>query len=227
MIDFSKHINNTEEPPIKEALFSTAYLPPISYFIEIADSNKSWIEAHENFNKQSYRNRCQIMTANGVETLTIPVESNNGKKQAIKEVKIAQHDKWQVNHWRALQSSYNSSPFFEYYADDFRWFYEKKWHFLWDYNWELLTLITNLIGLENSIEKTSSYKENWDETLDFRNIIHPKKEIVIQSTPYYQVFREKHGFQSDLSIVDLLFNMGNESILILLNSKKQTNIYNT
>ena len=218
MSDFSEHNNLHKEPTHKEALFTTAYLPPISYFIEMNRVEKVWLEAHENYNKQSYRNRCRIATANGVETLSIPIVSNNGKKQAIKDVKIAEHNKWQQNHWRALRSAYNSTPFFEYYADDFIRFYEKRWTFLWDYNLELVTLITQLIGLEKGLEATTSYIDKRDDVKDLRNTIHPKMEIITKSIPYYQVFREKHGFLPDLSVIDLVFNMGNESILILQKS---------
>jgi len=196
--------------------FSTAYLPPVSYFLAMLRSGRVELEAHENFVKQSYRNRCRIATANGVETLSIPIESNKGEKVAIREARIAPHDNWQQNHWRAIASAYRNSPFFDYYEDDFRKFYEKKWTFLWDYNQELLTLVLELLDIDINIHITSNFQANYVDVNDFREIIHPKKEIILHSKPYYQVFENKHGFLQDLSIIDLLFNMGNESVFYLL-----------
>ena len=184
--------------------FSTAYLPPVSYFIAMMRSGKVELEAHENFVKQSYRNRCRIATANGVETLSIPIESNKGEKINIREARIAPHDNWQKNHWRAITSAYRNSPFFEFYEDDFKPFYEKKWKFLWDYNLELLTLMLELLDVEADIQLTTDYQSELTHSKDFREFIHPKKETVFDVKPYYQVFESKHGFIADLSIIDLL-----------------------
>ena len=108
-----------------------------------------------------------------------------------------------------------NSPFFEYYQDDFRPFYENKWTFLWDYNLELLTLILKLLNENPKIIPTETYQNNLFDFNDLREIIHPKKEPVLVSKPYYQVFETKYGFLPDLSIIDLLFNMGNEAVMIL------------
>ncbi len=197
------------------SVFTTAYLPPVSYFAAIKNSNKIWLEASENYQKQSYRNRCRIATANGTETLSIPVESNSGKKNPIRDVRISSHGNWQQTHWRAIASAYMNSPFFEYYQDDFRPFFEKKWTFLWDYNHELLTLIFELLDMPATIELTGKYDDGQTYGADFRETIHPKKEPVFHIEPYYQVFENKFGFIPDLSIIDLLFNTGNESILII------------
>lgn len=197
------------------AVFSTAYLPPVSWFASMINSKMILLEANEHFIKQSYRNRCHIAGANGMETLSIPIESNSGKKYAIRDVRLSDHGNWQQAHWRALQSAYNSSPFFEYYADDFAPFYEKKCSFLWDYNWELLTLIFELLDMQPEIQFTENYRLEYNDKADFREIIHPKKESVTAAKTYYQVFAPKLGFKADLSIVDLLFNMGNEAILTL------------
>ena len=173
-----------------------------------------WLEACENYVKQSYRNRCRIATANGVETLSIPVEGNSGQKNPIRDVRISSHGNWQQTHWRAITSAYMNSPFFEYYQDDFRPFYENKWTFLWDYNLELLTLILRLLEIDPAIKQTEKYQFEFPEVYDFREIIHPKKDPIFTTGSYYQVFENKFGFLPDLSIIDLLFNMGNESIII-------------
>ncbi len=200
--------------------FSIAYLPPVSYFMAMFQSESVLLEAHENYVKQSYRNRCKIATANGVETLSIPVESNKGEKAPIRDVRISSHGNWQQTHWRAITSGYRNSPFFEYYEDDFRPFYEKEWTFLWDYNLELLTLVLNLLDVQPAIQLTNEYKSDVLNHNDLRELIHPKKEPIFITKPYYQVFENKFGFQEDLSIIDLIFNMGNEAILHLSPEQK-------
>ncbi len=199
----------------KGILLSTAYLPPVSYFISLLHANEIYLEACENYVKQSYRNRCRIATANGVETLSIPVEGNSGQKNPIRDIRISSHGNWQQVHWRAITSAYMNSPFFEYYQDDFRIFFENKYTFLWDYNLELLTLIMNLLDISPEIKLTEKYEAQYTTVTDMRDTIHPKKTPVFITKPYYQVFENKLGFQQDLSIIDLLFNMGNESIVII------------
>ncbi len=206
---------------MKHCYLSSAYLAPISYYKILISSDKVFLECCENYQKQSYRNRCKIAAANGEISLNIPIESNNGEKQLIRDVRISNHDNWQIQHWRSIESAYNSSPFFEYYEDDFRPFYEKKWKFLWDFNWEIMQKILHLLDFQPNIELTKEYQINIQN--DFRDLIHPKKQSIISAERYYQIFEQKHGFLADLSIIDLLFNMGNESILILNDSllKKQ------
>ncbi len=195
------------------AFLSTAYLAPVSYYQLLTSSETVFLEQWENYQKQSYRNRCRIAAANGVMTLNIPVESAGGEKILIKDVRISSHDDWQMKHWRSIVSAYRSSPFFEYYEDDFRPFYEKKWKFLWDFNWEFMQKILHLLDISPTIEFTEEYKVNVEN--DFRDKIHPKKQSVLPTEKYYQVFEQKHGFLSDLSILDLLCNMGNEAVLCL------------
>ena len=211
--DLTDSLKMQKDSPV--SIFSTAYLPPVSYFKAMLQSESVLLEAYENYVKQSYRNRCRIATANGVETLSIPVESNRGLKNPIRDVKISLHGNWQQTHWRAISSAYMNSPFFEYFLNDFQLFFEKKWTFLWDYNLELLTLILQLLDVSPSINLTTEYNSDSLSFNDLRDSIHPKKESIFHDKPYYQVFENKFGFLSDLSIVDLLFNMGNESIFVL------------
>lgn len=201
---------------------STAYLPPVSFFSAMMQSGKVLLEAHENYTKQTYRNRCRIATTNGVETLSIPIKSNQGRKIPIRDARISQHDNWRQTHWRAITAAYRSTPFFEYYEDDFRPFYEKEWTFLWDYNMELLILVLDLLDIHPQISLTEEFQSEYSDVNDLRNKIHPKKKSVLKSKPYYQVFENKLGFLPDLSIIDLLFNMGNESILYLLPNFSRT-----
>ena len=195
-------------------LLSTAYLAPIEYYVVLANSERILLEQHEYYQKQSYRNRCRIATANGIMDLSIPVDSAG--KTPIRDLRISDHNNWQTHHWRSIETAYNSSPFFEYYADDFRPFFEKKWLFLWDFNLALFNKTLELLDIETKIELTEQYKpETSDNFLDLRATIHPKKEISLLLKPYYQVFETKFGFMPNMSIIDLLFNMANEAQLIL------------
>lgn len=199
--------------PNNDYYLSTAYLAPISYYKILSAEENIFLESCENYVKQTYRNRCKIASANGIMTLNIPIESNGGDKALIRDVRISEHDNWQIQHWRSIESAYNSSPFFEYYEDDLRPFYEKKWKFLWDFNWEIMQKILILLDFDVEIKITESFQNTAEN--DLRNLIHPKKQSIISAERYYQVFENKYGFVNDLSIIDLLFNMGNESTLLM------------
>ena len=195
--------------------FSTAYLPPVSYYAALVKAEKVFLEYHENYTKQSYRNRCHIAAANGLMALSIPVEKPGKEKILTRDIRISEHGDWQTQHWRSISSAYNSSPFFEYYQDDFQPFFENKWDFLWDYNLELLNLTFKLLDISPEINLTSKFLTNLEKVTDLRDKIHPKKECIIECEEYFQVFENKFSFIPDLSIIDLLFNMGNEAVLIL------------
>ncbi|MDR1810467.1 MAG: WbqC family protein [Prevotella sp.] len=204
---------------------SSAYLAPVQYYTKMLNGNGVFIEKYEHYVKQSYRNRCTILSANGPMTLSVPVEHTGAEKCLTKDVRMAEQGNWRHIHQQAIISAYNSSPFFEYYWDDFRPFYEKKYRFLFDFNEELRVLICELLGIDISrIRYTDAYRtELPPEIDDYRNTIHPKKHIAdpcFVPRPYYQVFSEKFGFIANLSIIDLLFNMGNESLLVLKGSGK-------
>lgn len=193
---------------------TSAYLAPVQYY-EILANHRVWLESHEHYIKQTYRNRCHIATANGVMPLVIPVEKPGGKC-ATRDVRISTHENWQELHLRAIETAYNSSPFWEYYKDDFLPFYKKKWRFLFDFNMEIQQMVINLLDLETDIHLTKNYETRLPATCeDWRETISPKKETDCKAQKYYQVFESKFGFLSNMSIVDLLFNMGPESIFIL------------
>ncbi len=201
----------------KGIILSTAYLAPVSYYRLLKQSGQVWIEAHEHYRKQSYRNRTRIISANGVMDLSIPVEKKEGNKTLIRDVRISEHANWQLNHWRAIESAYSSSPFFEYYKDDLRPFYEKKWRFLWDFNLRLQHVVLDMLDMSVEIKPTTAYISDYkNELTDHREDIHPKTELPFEIRKYYQVFQSKFGFLPNMSIIDLLFNMGNESPLILI-----------
>lgn len=201
---------------------STAYLAPIEYYVKLANAERVFIERCDNYVKQSYRNRCSIIAANGIMPLSIPIEKPQMQKCLTRDIRIAEHGNWRHLHWNSIVSAYNSTPFFEYYEDELRPFYEKKYEFLFDFNEQLRELICSWVGIDtHHICYTEEYKTDFTrDEQDFREIIHPKKkwqefDSEFHPRDYYQVFSEKFGFLPNQSIVDLVFNMGNESILVL------------
>lgn len=203
---------------------SSAFLAPVEYYTKLYAYNKVYVERWDSYMKQTYRNRCVIAAADGPLSLTIPTEKSDSPKCLMKDVRISDHGNWRHVHWNALVAAYRHSPFFEYYADDFRVFYERKYPFLWDFNQEICSLVCSLIDIHPDMEGTTDYRTDFapDED-DFREIIHPKHEwqdadTTFNPKPYYQVFDARYGFQPNLSIADLLFNMGPESLIVLRNS---------
>lgn len=200
---------------MQDTLLCSAYLPPISFFTAIKNGGDVVIEQFDNYCKQTYRNRCVIATASGKQSLTIPIVKSDSPKQLMKDVRISDHGEWRRQHWNALESAYMNSPFFMYYQDDFKPFYEKKIEFLIDFNTELTALILKLAGIEKEIILTGSYGKNEENILDLRQMIEPGTKEPAEPHPYWQVFRQKYGFIGNLSAVDLLFNMGPEFPLYL------------
>lgn len=206
---------------MKTACLSSAYLAPVEYYTKLVSYDKILIEQYDHYTKQTYRNRCTIASPAGELALSIPVVKPDSLKCPMKDIRISDHGNWRHLHWNAIESAYNSTPFFEYYKEDFRPFYEKKYEFLADFNEELCRLVCQLIDIQPDIERTSEYKTAFaPDEHDFREIIHPKKDFRIADPEfipqsYYQVFESKLGFLPNLSIIDLLFNMGPESLLVL------------
>lgn len=196
---------------------SSAYLAPIEYYRVLTHASGVLIEQHDFFQRQSFRNRCHIATSNGLTALTIPVEKALSAKVLIRDARISAHGQWQQQHWKTISAAYSSSPFFEFYADDFLPFYEKKYNFLWDFNAELQQVVCDLLDIEPKIKLTEQYFNGEDAGIyDLRDMIHPKKPAVFTGiVPYYQVFAERKGYIPNLSILDLLMNMGNESVFVL------------
>lgn len=205
------------------ALFSSAYLPPVQYFAHLLAADRAVIEQHDHYMKQTYRNRCTIAAPDGPLALTVPIIKPDSPKCPMRDIRISDHGNWRHLHWNALNSSYNHTPFFEYYKDDFRPFYEeKRYEFLMDYNEALVRLLCELtdIDLTNKLSRTESYCQSSPDMLDYRETIHPKRDTLTADPafvahPYYQAFADKLGFLPNLSMVDLLFNMGPESLLVL------------
>ena len=199
-----------------QLLLSSAYLPPISFFTAMSESGgEVFIEQFDSYHKQTFRNRALIATSNGVQSLTIPVVKSEGGKMLMKDVRISDHGEWRHLHWNALETAYMNSPFFIYYQDDLRPFYEKRYEFLLDFNMELTGTIADLIGFKPEFKLTEQYVTDVDGITDLRAAVKADAIPMPEVKPYYQVFARKNGFLKGMSIVDLLFNMGPESILVL------------
>lgn len=197
----------------KDAILPLFYLPPISYFSILPEhKNHIKIERFENFPKQTFRNRASIYSPNGSLNLIIPVVKGSKAHTQIKDVRISYDFRWQRIHWMSIQTCYRSSSYFEFYEDDFIRFYEQKWNFLFDYNMEMLQLLLKLLKLEVPLSFTTEYTPFAENFVDYRNSLRVKEKPEYVCKPYFQLFEDRHGFIPNLSIIDLLFNQGPQSL---------------
>ncbi|MBR4847882.1 MAG: WbqC family protein [Bacteroidaceae bacterium] len=202
-----------------ELLSHPLYLAPVPLYAQLYKCDALVINGDEPFVKQTFRNRAVIATENGAQSLTIPV-IHDGGRMAMRDVRISEHGNWRHQHWNAMVSAYRKSPFFDYYADDFAHFYEERDGFLMDFNLRLHAVVSELLGLERGVQIVDNSFKVMD-FVDLRRIAEPKALSDIEgysAQPYYQVFAQRNGFIPDLSIVDLLFNMGPEGLIVLRNS---------
>lgn len=208
---------------MNQIILSSAYLAPVEYYAKLFAYDKVYVERFDSYMKQTYRNRCVIASAGGPQALTIPTEKGEGAKCLMKDIRISDHGNWRHVHWNAFVAAYKHSPFFDYYADEFHRFYEKRYDFLYDFNMDLCHWMCEQIDLQPVMIPTDDYVAVPEGMDDYRERIHPKKVYTeadpdFSLVPYYQVFDAKQGFQPNLSIADLLFNMGPESLLVLRDS---------
>lgn len=201
------------------AILSSAYFGPVQWFQKLNRAERCIIERNDNYTKQTYRNRCVIATTAGRQALTIPVEAYDGLKCPMRDIRISDHGGWRRLHWNALVSAYGESPFFDYYADDIRPFYERRWDYLFDFNMEATVAVCALLDVTPNIVVADSYADPVAEQADdYRDAIRPKhsaEDAAFTPQPYYQVYASKHGFLPNLSILDLLFNEGPDGIFLL------------
>ncbi len=219
----SKVFSERPDPP-RGIVLDLQYLPSLEYFTALLAHEIVYVEAHETFQRQTWRNRCQILTAHGGDTLIVPVVEGRSKVP-IREARIDYGQKWVNRHWRAIRSAYGKAPFFEHFGPEFENLYRRNPAFLFDLNWELLTICLAFLGLKKKIVLTERCEPAVGEQLvDARGVIHPKRPFTehpfYRPVPYRQVFREKEGerFFPNLSILDVLFTQGPQALPILLRS---------
>ena len=209
------------------ALLQTTYFGPVQWYQKLYRYDHCLIEQYDSYQKQTFRNRCVIATANGLQALTVPTVSSGfadgTEKCLLKDVRISDHNNWRRIHWNALQSAYSESPFFDYYADDIRPFFEQRYEFLVDFNEAIRQKMCELLDIHPHVELTTHYhpsptNHHPSPITDFREVIHakhPQPDADFEPKRYWQVFQQKHGFLPNLSILDLLFCMGPEAIFYL------------
>lgn len=197
----------------KGAVLPLFYLPPVAYFSKLITYKPDiLVETQEHFPKQTYRNRANICSPDGILSLTVPVVKGSKVHTKVKDVKISYDFNWQRLHWMSLETCYRRSAYFEYYEDDFAPFYQKQFTYLFDYNQQLLQLLLKFIKIPLPLQYTETYEAQYPELNDYRDAMSPKKEYEFEQKPYFQVFEERNGFMKNLSIVDLLFSQGPQTI---------------
>jgi len=193
------------------ALFTTAYFPSISYMVRFLTEDEPVIEIWETYHKQTYRNRCRVMTANGVESLSVPVVKVNGNHTMTKDMVISTIEPWQHIHSRCLESAYKASPYFDHYYDYLQPIFEGHFERLIDLNDAALNAVLKMLKANKEIAHTTDYVREAEN--DLREVFSPKKPFDVNLFPtYYQVFSEKFPFAPDLSVLDLIFNEGPEAM---------------
>lgn len=199
-------------------LLVTSYWPNLHYFFYVLNASVIQIEQFDNYSKQSYRNRTQILSANGILNLSIPIKKNKSEK-VVNAIEISYKEDWQKNHWRAITSAYKNSPYFDFFEEDLKVFYSNKYNLLIDYNIEQLKFIVKVLKQKKNIQLTKQYESNPESVIDLRTIIHPKQSYLSDKLvankldqSYYQTFENKISFTPNLSILDLLFNKGLQTI---------------
>lgn len=200
------------------SLVYPSYFGSIHQFAVMVQSETVVFEVEDNFQKQTNRNRMSIYGSNGIQHLFISTKHVKESHKKTKDVRICNDFDWQRNHFKSLEMAYRTSPFFEYFEDDIIGLYQKKHEFLLDFNFEVLSVIEEILGYTFNKSNASEYIKNPQEQQDFRHLIVAKKDNY-QNTEYIQVFSEKHGFLNNLSVLDLIFNEGKYALDYLRNQQ--------
>ncbi len=196
-------------------LIHPTYFPSILSYALMTTGDKILFEVSDYYEKQTYRNRMYIQSANAKQMLSVQVKhTHTDGKQLYKNVLVSNDFDWQKLHWRSLETAYRTSPYFEFYEDDLFPLFEKKYKFLVDLNLESILLINDLLDLEMSYEFTENYQKNYDNITDLRFLKNAKKQpaIVNEFSPYTQMFLDRHDFMPNLTILDLLFMEGPNAV---------------
>lgn len=192
-------------------LIHPSYFPSVSHFVAMAQAGRVTFEADDNYQKQTNRNRMFIYSPNGIQLLNIPIKHTKAAHQKTRDVRLETAFDWQKQHFKSLEAAYRSSPFFEYFEDEFMPVFEKRHHFLLDLNYQTIELVSKCLRLELVHDQTTEYFHHVNDKTDLRHLVNGKKDPT-QLEPYTQVFGEKHGFLNNLSILDLLFNEGRHAL---------------
>lgn len=208
-------------------LIHPLYFGSILQFVAIAKATTITFEMHDNYQKQTYRNRTFIATPEGPLLLNIPIKhSSKGKRgerervhQKYKDVRIENDFPWQREHWKSIQIAYRSSPFFEFFEDDFAPLYEKKYSHLMDFNLECFEVIKDALGIDLDVHFTESYEISIGDKVEYRTLASAKNKFDFKNQPYAQVLQKHHDFLPNLSVIDLLFNEGTNALSYLENQK--------
>lgn len=200
-------------------LLHPTYFPSIATFVAIAQADNVTFEVHDNYQKQTYRNRMYIFDANGKLPLTIPVVYTQKNRQLYKDILISNDENWQDLHWKSIQSAYSSSPFFEFYEHDFQPLFSEKFEKLMDFNFRCLKVIYECLELPFETETSLTFEKHPENRIDYRILADSRKEKEHKFKPYIQVFDDKHGFIPNLSIVDLICNEGPNALMYLESQK--------
>ena len=197
-------------------LIYPSYFPSITNYVVFTQNQNICFEIQDNYQKQTYRNRCYIYGANGKLGLHIPVHYTQNNRQKTQEILIDNNSAWKSVHWKSIESAYKTSPFFEFYQDELKPLFKKTDNLLLPFVWECFETINRCIEFELHYKTTKIFNKNIAVN-DFRHLISPKKNVFTKSNPYIQVFQTKHHFIPNLSILDLLFNIGPETLSFLKN----------
>ena len=200
-----------------DILIHPNYFPNIHQFTQIIKANNILFEVSDNYQKQTFRNRTYVYGANGKLGLFIPVIHTHKNRELFKDVKISYESNWMDLHLKSLQSAYRSSPYFEYFEDDFIKLYSEKEKFLADFNIKCIKLISNLLDLDLDFKISNEYVEKTNDIIDLRDLSNARKEKKIDTPKYIQVFESKHGYINNLSILDLIFSEGPNSVSLITN----------
>ncbi|WP_375235527.1 WbqC family protein [Winogradskyella sp.] len=193
-------------------LLHPTYFPNIAHFVALIKSKEVVFEVCDNYQKQTYRNRSDIYSANGKLSLSVPVSYTQKLRQKTKDVLISSVDNWQSKHLKSFDSAYRMSPFYEFYIDDLMPIFKTEFKYLLDLNLKCFELLTKALELEISTRLSEDFTISDNSSDDFRNLVNTKKNNAFQFNKYTQVFTEKHGYITNLSILDLLFNEGPNAI---------------
>lgn len=200
---------------MKKILLSTAYFPPIEYLAAIVMADDVFIEMHETYFKQTYRTRCHIAAANGLQVLSVPVIKTNANNTPLQQLTLAGNENWQRVHWKSIESAYNKTPYFIHYRDELEEVLFRPYPGLLELNDQILKKILKFLRIDKSIYHTTEFNKTVSSAIDLRMLIHPKKNNLLPNschTEYFQAFSPKYSFLPNLSILDLLFAEGPHSI---------------